>query len=303
MSLAAHMANRRVFLLGATGYVGSVYREFLDQDSVDTFSPGRADLDFTIPGVLRQHLKSKQYDLLICAAGYTGKPNVDACEQHKYETLLGNAVLPGIVRDACEEVKLPFGYISSGCIYTGKPNNASGFAEEDPPNFSFRTNNCSFYSGSKALGEEVLNGAEQCYVWRLRIPFNHRDGPRNYLSKLIRYERLLDVENSLSHLDDFVRATIECWKNEVPFGTYNVTNPGSVTTRQVVEWIKEAGICSKEFSFFESEDEFMRLAADTPRSNCVLSADKILKAGIKLRPVDEAVLNALNNWITESQQK
>ena len=281
--------------------MGSAYREFLKQGSVDVYAPNRTDMDYSSTGVLHGHLQSEQYDFLICAAGYTGKPNVDACEQYKYETLLGNAVLPGIVRDACEKTKLPFGYVSSGCIYLGKPDGASGFTEEDPANFSFRTNNCSFYSGSKALGEEILNGAEQSYIWRLRIPFNRQDGPRNYLSKLIRYERLLDVENSLSHLDDFVRATVDCWKNEVPFGTYNVTNPGSVTTRQVVEWIKEAGICSKEFNFFESEDEFMRIAADTPRSNCVLNTDKILKTGIKLRPVQEAVLDALNNWVPELQ--
>ena len=47
---------------------------------------------------------------------------------------------------------------------------------------------CSFYSGTKALGEEVLEGAENCFVWRLRIPFNHEPSPRNYLQKLLNYE-------------------------------------------------------------------------------------------------------------------
>ncbi len=37
-----------------------------------------------------------------------------------------------------------------------------GFREDDAPNFSFRTNHCSFYSGTKALGEEVLAGAADC---------------------------------------------------------------------------------------------------------------------------------------------
>ena len=63
-----------------------------------------------MPGVLEAYLKDSDYAFLICAAGYTGKPNVDACELHKQETLLGNAILPGLVRSACESVDLPFGY-------------------------------------------------------------------------------------------------------------------------------------------------------------------------------------------------
>jgi hypothetical protein len=71
------------------------------------------------PGVLRAALQRDRPEFLINAAGYTGKPNVDACELHKAECLLGNAVLPGIVAQACEEAGVPWGHVSSGCIYTG----------------------------------------------------------------------------------------------------------------------------------------------------------------------------------------
>ena len=47
-----------------------------------------------------------------------------------------------------------------------------GFTETDPPNFSFRDPPCSFYSGTKALGEEAIAGIGQSYIWRLRIPFD-----------------------------------------------------------------------------------------------------------------------------------
>ena len=69
------------------------------------------------------------------------------------------------------------------------------------------------------------------YIWRLRIPFNEVDNPRNYLTKLMRYPRLLEAANSISQLEEFVAATFACWEKRVPFGTYNVTNPGHVTTR------------------------------------------------------------------------
>ncbi|MBL4574761.1 MAG: dTDP-4-dehydrorhamnose reductase, partial [Opitutaceae bacterium] len=200
----------------------------------------------------------------------------------------------------CEEKNIPWGHVSSGCIFTGTRSDGLGFKEEDAPNFSFRTNNCSFYSGTKALGEEILSGAKQLFTWRLRIPFSEVDSSRNYLSKLMRYDRLLEDSNSLSHLDEFVSATWECWAKKIPFGTYNVTNPGHVTTRDVVDMILKSGLIKKEFSFFESEAEFMQIAAKTPRSNCILDSSKLANAGIKMREVHDAVEASLREWKKES---
>src|SRR5271154_6660482 len=74
------------------------------------------------------------------------------------------------------------------------------------------------YSGTKALGEEVLAGKPDLFLWRLRIPFNHVENPRNYLTKLMRYARLLEASNSLSELPEFVAATLACWEKRGPFG-------------------------------------------------------------------------------------
>jgi len=191
---------------------------------------------------------------------------------------------------------VPWGHVSSGCIYNGARPDGSGFHEDDIPNFTFRSNHCSFYSGSKALGEEVLAGAAGVYLWRLRIPFNEVDHPRNYLTKLMRYERLLDATNSISQLDEFAEATFSGWEKRVPFGTYNVTNPGAITTREIVELIRRSGVCTKEFRFFESEDEFMRVAAKTPRSNCIIDSSKLAAAGIRLTEIHAAVERDLRRW-------
>ena len=121
-------------------------------------------------------------------------------------------------------------------------------------NFTFRQT-CSFFSGSKALGEEVLANYPNVYIWRVRIPFDQLEHPRNYLTKVMRYARLLDATNSISELQEFVQASLLCWELHVPFGTYNMTNPGTVTTREVVDLIKKAGLSDREFIFFDSEDD------------------------------------------------
>ena len=285
-----------IYLLGGSGYVGAAYQALFTRRGLPFRNVRRADLDYTDRIKLTDLLRREKPEFLINAAGYTGKPNVDACELHKAECLMGNAVLPGTIASACADAGIPWGHVSSGCIYSGRNPAGAGFTETDTPNFTFRTNHCSFYSGTKALGEEVLAGAPNVFVWRLRIPFNEVDNARNYLSKLLSYSTLLEAENSISQLDEFVAATLACWEKRVPFGTYNVTNPGHVTTHEVVELIKKTGVSTKQFTFFKDEADFMTKAAKTPRSNCVMDSRKLAAAGIKLTEVHEAVERDLRRW-------
>jgi dTDP-4-dehydrorhamnose reductase len=286
-------------LVGANGYVGQKITSILEHNQISFTSLSRVGTDYYDAKKLRNCLESNQSKFLINCAGFTGKPNVDACESAKYESLYGNAVLPGIVREVCEDLKIPWGHISSGCIYSGRRADGEGWSEDNEPNFSFRSPPCSFYSGTKALGEEVLEGAENCFVWRLRIPFNHQPNPRNYLQKLLNYENLLEAENSVSHLEDFCQKCIECFTKDVEPGIYNMTNPGSITTYQVTEWMIKEGLTDKKFKFFNSEEEFMTKAAIAPRSNCVLDTTRAEKAGIAMRPVEEAMIDSIRRMRLE----
>ena len=289
-----------IYLLGGSGYVGQAYQKLISRKGIPFKNLQRKELDYTNVATLIEALKADKPEFLINAAGYTGKPNVDACETDKTNCLFGNAVLPGRIAEACEATNTPWGHVSSGCIYTGFREDGTEFTEEDEPNFTFRQNNCSFYSGTKALGEEVLKGRPNVYLWRLRIPFDNIESPRNYLTKLMRYDSLLEATNSISQLEEFVASTFACWEKRIPYGTYNITNPGTVTTREVVELIKESGLSTKSFNFFKDESEFMAKAAKTPRSNCIMSSEKLAAAGITMTPVKQAIRQALSNWTPQS---
>jgi len=314
-----------ILLLGASGYIGEAFAAELRRRQVDFLPVTRKDVDGTRFLPLVDFLKRTKPEFLINSAGYTGKPNVDACENHRAETMIGNVLLPQTIAHACSTLEIPWGHVSSGCIFTGakitengatrveknlnrpearalaerSPDKIAGFSEVDRPNFSFRDGPCSFYSGSKALGEEAVDGVGRNYVWRLRIPFDEFDNGRNYLSKVQRYPKVYDNVNSISHRGDFVRACLDLWQARAPFGTYNVTNPGFVTTRQVIQAIEKCLTPAKKFEFWESDEEFYRLAAKTPRSNCVMDVSKLLKAGVKIRPVEEALDDSLKHWKKE----
>jgi dTDP-4-dehydrorhamnose reductase len=314
-----------IILLGASGYIGQAFQNELRRREWDFVPLARSTVDYTRFDTLLEYLRQSRPRFLINAAGYTGKPNVDACEIARAETLEGNTLFPQTVAHACAVAGIPWGHVSSGCIFSGAHviHDASssterdlmrpevhalwendravlrGFSEEDEPNFTFRRPPCSFYSGTKALGEEAIRGVGDCFIWRLRIPFDEFDNGRNYLSKLQRYSRLLDAANSISHRADFVRACLDLWEKRAAFGIYNVTNPGWITTRDVVELIQKRLPSSREFHFFRDDADFYATAAKTPRSNCLMDVDKLLRAGVKIRPVEEALEDSLRHWHPE----
>ena len=83
---------------------------------------------------------------IINCAGYTGVPNVDACEYNKQETIEGNVLFPLNLE---RSTNVPIMHISSGCVYTGYKD--GGWLETDTPNFNF--DNASFYSATKTLAQ------------------------------------------------------------------------------------------------------------------------------------------------------
>src|SRR2546426_8596161 len=108
-----------VVLLGASGYIGQAFATELSRRGIPWQPVSRAEVDYTKFGTLLQFLHSRKPVFVINAAGHTGRPNVDACEDQKTETLQGNTLLPMTVAQACVVAGIPWAHISSGCIYSG----------------------------------------------------------------------------------------------------------------------------------------------------------------------------------------
>lgn len=311
-----------IFLLGASGYVGKAFQRELERRNLPFQSISRSTLDYSNFRVLCAALKEQRPRLVIHAAGFTGKPNVDACESQRAETIMGNVVLAQTVAEACETTGTRLGCVSSGCIYNGamflspngdwreeedlnsaelQPKLASrstdvrGFSENDPANFTFGQDNCSFYSGTKAVAEKMLLNFPQTYVWRLRIPFDEQDSPRNYLSKIQRYSKVYQNWNSISHLGDFASACLQTWQLGLEGGPYNVVNPGYYSTREIVELIQKNLRPDWHPLFWRDDKEFYQVAK-AYRSNCLLDSSKLIQSGVKIRPIEEALMEALKLW-------
>jgi dTDP-4-dehydrorhamnose reductase len=309
-------------LLGATGYIGQAFTRELRRRGTCFIPLTRSAVDYTCFEQLFDYVRKMKPEFVINAAGAVGKPNVDACELAREETLWGNTLMPQTVARVCLMTNTPWGHVSSGNIYTGaklvdssgtrivrdlnqpemrclfelNPNLFRGFTERDDPNFSFRSAPCNFYSGTKALAEEAIGKLGRSYIWRLQNPFEECDKLPNLFSKLQRYTKVYDHVSSFSHLDDSVRACLDLWERHAPFGIYNVANPGAMTTRQIVTMMQCVLKSDRAFEFWKDDEEFYREGAKAPRANCILDVAKLRAAGIRMRPVQEAMEDSLERW-------
>ncbi len=311
-------------LLGATGHLGQAFTAELRRRGIPFTPLTRGAIDYTRFDVLFKYVRNAKPGFLINAAGYPGKPNIDACEIERAETLRANTLLPQTVARVCYLTNTPWGHVSSGAIYSGArvakngdshierdlnkpkvrqsfeadPSRFRGFVETDEPNFSFRSLSCNFYSGTKALAEEALRWFNECYIWRPQLIFDEFDHPRNLLSNILRCSKVHDCVNSLSHTSDFVRACLDLRERGASFGTYNIVNPGATTTRVIVEKVQAILKPNRPFEYWESDEAFYSSSAKAPRSNCILDASKLLAAGVKMRPLGDALEDALQHWQT-----
>ncbi|HRJ71837.1 MAG TPA: sugar nucleotide-binding protein [Terrimicrobiaceae bacterium] len=291
-----------ILLLGADGYVGRAIAADLRTRGLPHAAPSHADLDASSKDAVARVIQDLKPTALINAIGFTGRPNIDGTEREKLRCLTANTLVPGVLAEVLADHNIPWGHVSSGCIYEGTRTDGSPFTENDPPNFAFSHPAAGWYSRTKAMAETLLADAPECLIWRMRIPFDQFDHERNYISKLMRYDRLLEVTNSISQRQEFAHAAVESLLRRLPGGIYNITNPGAIRTSEVAEAIRRHGLCQRKFTFFTDEAEFMAVPGRVKRASCVLSSKKLTDAGIPLREVHDALEWTLKNWACDARR-
>lgn len=267
-----------ILLLGATGYIGSAFGRELDRRELDYIPVGRVN---HFPAAFRNGLAAFKPQLVINCAAYIPPESVSLCDQNQSETIRGNVLLPAMLAQACQQHGVALAHLSTGCLW----NDGLEHSENDPPHRAFN-GHCGFYIGTKVLAEEaVRNNCEQHYIWRVRLPFDEVDHPRNYLSKLARFDEVWDHENTICHRGDFVKACLDLWQLRADWGTYHVANEGSIKAPAIWFAMRDAGIKMNHCQFLPG-----------PQGGSKLSVKKLLDAGVKIRPVELAVFDSIKNW-------
>lgn len=280
-----------VLILGK-GFMGTRIHEKLQQSkNITSTIHSRQDLDYTDIGKLNESFLEQPFpDIIINASGYTGRPNVDACELDKESCWNMNTVLPSKLQQFCQFAGCMFIHISSGCIYDGYEKE---FTEEDTPNFGMFSNRSSFYSKTKHAAELLMNDLTDTYVFRIRIPFTCDNTSRNYINKLLGYDTLISLANSITCVEEFTEMLYDMIETRsiysTPWGVYNAVNPTPVDAKEVTTIMSEFGLVNPNWQFIDISD----LNTKANRSNCTLSDSKLQSIGYGFKDTKESLRHTI----------
>jgi dTDP-4-dehydrorhamnose reductase len=234
-------------------------------------------------------LRATGADVAINAAGKTGRPNVDWCEVHRDETWRSNVAGAAVLADVCGELDVHLLHLSSGCIFAGLSPSAGGWREDDRPT------PISYYAHTKLEAEAVLSERDGVAIVRVRMPIDGAPHPRNLITKLAGYPQVIDVENSVTVVDDLI-AIVGALVEQRAEGVFHATNPGALRHRELLALYRKLVDPSHRCELIAADQLVARGLVTTPRSNCVLASTRLESLGLAMRPIAIALPALLRSY-------
>jgi dTDP-4-dehydrorhamnose reductase len=248
-----------------------------------------ARVDITDGAAVGALLDAGRPGAVVNCAGKTGRPNVDWCEEHQEETYRANVIGPLVLAEQCRKRGVYLLHMGSGCVFYGPSPLPGGWRETDPANPS------SFYSRTKYAADLVLSPLSGVAIARLRMPIDGRPGPRNLITKLSRYQQVVNVENSVTVVDDLVDV-VGALLDRRAEGVFHVTNPGAMRHKDLLTLYREMVDPSHRCELIAEHDLVARGLAAKARSNGVLASRRLGELGITMRPIEVALRDAMRRY-------
>lgn len=73
---------------------------------------------------------------------------------------------------------------------------------------------------------------------RIRMPITACSSGRNFITKILKYEKICDCPNSMTVLPDLIPCMVDMAERKVT-GTVNLTNPGLISHNEILQMYKE----------------------------------------------------------------
>ena len=230
-------------------------------------------------------------DVIINCIAKTGIGNTDWCSSNKELTYNANTILPVLLSRQCVRHSIHMVHISTGSIFNDcSPNYINdmdlGWMEED------QATPQSFYEHSKYIADLAIKNNDNTTILRIKLPISTVHHPKNLITKLISYPKLIDAQNSMTFVWDFVDCVDWVIKNNI-CGVYHVANPGTLSAVDVMEEYRKHNP-NHTFEVI-SEKELEKLTIEK-RSNSVLNSDKLINAGFEMKPAKIALVEYMTKY-------
>ena len=255
---------------------------------------------------IRSILEREKPDVVINGAGWCGDPNIDAVENNKTRANITNTVIPALLASECNKLGIRFINIGSGCIFYGespntitspdvKFNKTTGYIAKTDLGWKETdfAHPLSHYSKTKAACDMLIGNLPNTTILRIRMPVSEKNSPRNFISKVRNYSKVIDEPNSMTFVSDLVRCVDWIIENNKS-GIYHVVNPSLLTAADVM----------REYQKYDSSHKFDVISLSeldelivAKRSNCALNADKLASEGFVMTPAKEALEACMANYV------
>jgi 3,5-epimerase/4-reductase len=215
------------------------------------------------------------------------------------ENVRDNLFAPLSLALACRERKIHYTYLGTGCIFNSLEADVEankGFNEADVPNFFG-----SGYSVVKGFTDRLMHQLEDTVLnLRIRMPIVAKDCPRNFITKIVNYQKICSVPNSMSVLPELLPIALRMIQAGLT-GTMNLTNPDVISHNEILELYKERVDPSFTWQNFSIEEQRRILACE--RSNNLLDTSRLEQFAPEVRPIKKAVLELFANYSSATETK
>jgi len=276
------MQNKDILVLG-NGFIGTRFKEYYGCQNEYTPRIEKykdiADLlnTYTYAGINKK--------VIINCIGSVGHSNTDDCEYDIDKTLFANTYIPILLTEYCRRNKIKLVHISSGCLFGD--NTFQAIDEDRKPDFYQL-----FYSRTKMYSENALKDSlkeNNTLVIRIRIPLDNKPNKRNLLDKLIKYKKVIDIANSITYIPDMLKIVNQLIDKD-EHGVFNVVNKGALRYKNLLDEYK------KRVSGFEYEIKLYDQLIKTPRTNLILSVEKLESVGIQVRHINSLLEECIKEY-------
>jgi dTDP-glucose 4,6-dehydratase len=286
-----------VLIYGSNGWIGNIFKNFLINNNID-FYCGKTRVN--CKKQLMEEINIVQPTHIISFIGRThGMINnnkittIDYLEQpgKLAENIRDNLFSPVLLSHICKEKNIHYTYIGTGCIFKFDENHPfekeeNGFTEESLPNFFG-----SSYSIVKGYTDQIMSlYSDNTLNLRIRMPITGDISERNFITKIVNYEKICSIHNSMSVLPDLLPYVLKMMKQKIT-GTINLTNPGLISHNEILEMYKE--IVNPSFTWCNFSEEEQRTILASERSNNFLDTSKLQSLFPEIRNIKDAVRDCL----------
>ena len=206
-----------------------------------------------------------------------------------------NFYAPFNLANICENLNIHFIYLGTGCIYSYTSNQRI-FNETDKPNFFG-----SSYSTVKGYTDQILRKFNNTLQLRIRMPISKLFSGRNLIDKLLKYNNICSIPNSMTVLDDMWNI-IDKMISVKETGVYNLTNPGTVEHNWILEEYNKQFESNHVWNLVSYDEQMKYIKSD--RSNNEMDTRKLQifceKYDIELLSITASIRRALQRRYLDS---